>query len=47
MSAIATKVPGILRHKAVLAWLVVAAVWIAASLLTRGFGAYGHLRYLL
>ncbi len=47
MSAIATKVPGILRHKAVLAWLVVAAVWIAASLLTRGFGATGHLRYLL
>ena len=47
MSAIATKVPAILRHKVVLAWLVVAAVWIAASLLTRGFGAYGHLRYLL
>ncbi|WP_342235374.1 ABC transporter permease [Inquilinus sp. OTU3971] len=47
MSAIATRLPAILRHKAVLAWLVVAAVWIAASLLTRGFGAYGHLRYLL
>lgn len=47
MSAIATKVPAILRHKVVLVWLVVAAVWIAASLLTRGFGAYGHLRYLL
>jgi len=47
MSAVATKVPAILRHKVVLAWLVVAAVWIAASLLTRGFGAYGHLRYLL
>jgi ribose transport system permease protein len=47
MSAIATKLPAILRHKAVLAWLVVAAVWIAASLLTRGFGATGHLRYLL
>lgn len=47
MSAIATRLPAILRHKAVLAWLVVAAVWIVASLLTRGFGAYGHLRYLL
>jgi ribose transport system permease protein len=47
MSALATRLPAILRHKAVLAWLVVAAVWIAASLLTRGFGAYGHLRYLL
>lgn len=47
MSAIASRMPAILRHKAVLAWLVVAAVWIAASLLTRGFGAYGHLRYLL
>lgn len=47
MSAIATRLPAILRHKAVLAWLVVIAVWIVASLLTRGFGAYGHLRYLL
>lgn len=47
MSALATRLPAILRHKAVLAWLVVVAVWIAASLLTRGFGAYGHLRYLL
>ncbi|MGO1074173.1 ABC transporter permease [Inquilinus sp. CA228] len=47
MSALATRLPAILRHKVVLAWLVVAAVWIAASLLTRGFGAYGHLRYLL
>jgi ribose transport system permease protein len=47
MNAIATRLPAILRHKVVLAWLVVAAVWIAASLLTRGFGAYGHLRYLL
>lgn len=47
MSALATRVPAILRHKVVLAWLVVAAVWIAASFLTHGFGAYGHLRYLL
>lgn len=47
MSALATRLPAILRHKVVLAWLVVIAVWIAASLLTRGFGAYGHLRYLL
>jgi ribose transport system permease protein len=47
MTAIATKLPAILRHKTVLAWLVVAVVWVAASLLTRGFGAYGHLRYLL
>ncbi|MGK9168928.1 ABC transporter permease [Inquilinus limosus] len=47
MSAIAARLPAILRHKAVLAWLVVIAVWIVASLATRGFGAYGHLRYLL
>ncbi|WP_343714821.1 ABC transporter permease [Inquilinus sp.] len=47
MTAIATRLPAILRHKVVLAWLVVAVVWVAASLLTRGFGAYGHLRYLL
>lgn len=26
---------------------VVAVVWVAASLLTRGFGAFGHLRYLV
>ena len=47
MTTIAARLPAILRHKAVLAWLVVAAVWIVASLLTRGFGATGHLRYLL
>jgi ribose transport system permease protein len=47
MTAIAARLPAILRHKVVLAWLVVAVVWVAASLLTRGFGAYGHLRYLL
>ena len=47
MSAITARLPAILRHKVVLAWLVVIAVWIAASLLTRGFGATGHLRYLL
>jgi len=47
MTAISTRLPAILRHKVVLAWLVVAVVWVAASLLTRGFGAYGHLRYLL
>jgi ribose transport system permease protein len=27
--------------------MIVVAVWIVASLVTRGFGAYGHLRYIV
>jgi ribose transport system permease protein len=37
----------ILRSPPVLTLGVVALVWIVASLTRRGFGAYGHLRYLV
>ena len=35
------------RHRAVLTTLIVIAVWIGASFVSRGFGAYGHLRYIV
>jgi ribose transport system permease protein len=35
------------RNPPLLTLLLVALVWIVASLSLRGFGAYGHLRYLL
>lgn len=50
MSAAAASEPlwrKVVLSRPFLAFLTVAAVWIAASLSTRGFGAYGHLRYLL
>ncbi|RWI23667.1 ABC transporter permease [Mesorhizobium sp.] len=37
----------ILRSRPFLTLAIVAAVWIAASFFSRGFGAYGHLRYLV
>ncbi len=37
----------VLKSRPLLTVLVVAAVWIVASLVSRGFGAYGHLRYLV
>ncbi|RWF72550.1 MAG: ABC transporter permease [Mesorhizobium sp.] len=37
----------ILRSRPFLTVAIVAGVWIAASLASRGFGAYGHLRYLV
>jgi ribose transport system permease protein len=37
----------ILRSPPILTLAVVALVWIVASLTRRGFGAYGHLRYLV
>jgi ribose transport system permease protein len=37
----------VLRSRPFLTALVVAIVWIVASLVTRGFGAFGHLRYLV
>ncbi|TIQ23165.1 MULTISPECIES: ABC transporter permease [unclassified Mesorhizobium] len=37
----------ILRSRPFLTLAIVAAVWIAASFASRGFGAYGHLRYLV
>lgn len=41
------RLKSILAHRAVLTALLVVAVWIGASFVSRGFGAYGHLRYLL
>ncbi|MBB3929206.1 ribose transport system permease protein [Kaistia hirudinis] len=37
----------LLRNPPLLTFLLVALVWIVASLTLRGFGAYGHLRYIL
>ncbi|ANT52704.1 sugar ABC transporter permease [Mesorhizobium amorphae] len=37
----------ILSSRPFLTVAIVAAVWIAASFASRGFGAYGHLRYLV
>lgn len=38
---------GLFRHPALLTLILVALVWLVASVMLRGFGAYGHLRYLL
>jgi len=40
-------VKSIFRNPPLLTFLLVALVWLIASLTLRGFGAYGHLRYLL
>ena len=37
----------LLTNRITLAYLVVLILWIGASVLIRGFGAYGHLRYLV
>lgn len=37
----------ILRSRPFLTVAIVAGVWIVASFVSRGFGAYGHLRYLV
>ena len=37
----------LLTHQAFLTLVIVAAVWIVASAVSRGFGSYGHLRYLV
>jgi ribose transport system permease protein len=37
----------ILRSRPFLTLAIVAGVWIAASFVSRGFGSYGHLRYLV
>ncbi len=39
--------PAALKSRPFLTFLVVALVWIVASSFSRGFGAYGHLRYLV
>lgn len=40
-------VKSIFRNPPLLTFVLVALVWLVASLALRGFGAYGHLRYLL
>lgn len=42
-----TRTLAIVRSRPFLAFATVIVVWIVASLATRGFGSYGHLRYLL
>lgn len=37
----------LLRNRALLTLLIVAGVWVVASATSRGFGAWGHLRYLV
>lgn len=37
----------LLTNRVTLAYLVVLILWIGASVLIRGFGVYGHLRYLV
>src|SRR5690606_27406608 len=40
-------VKAVFRNPPLLTFVLVALVWLVASLTLRGFGAYGHLRYLL
>ncbi len=46
-SAAAPRLAALLKDRAMLALFVVIAVWVAASFASRGFGSFGHLRYLL
>ncbi|RJT40540.1 ABC transporter permease [Mesorhizobium waimense] len=46
-SAGGRRVMAVLSSRPFLTVAIVAAVWIAASFASRGFGAYGHLRYLV
>jgi ribose transport system permease protein len=46
-SSIKPRALAILRSRPFLAFAVVAAVWIVASATMPGFGAFGHLRYLI
>lgn len=41
------RVLAVLRSRPFLTFATVALVWIVASFVSRGFGSYGHLRYLL
>ena len=45
--ALPRRLMALARHRAFLTVLIVLAVWIGASLFYPGFGAYGHLRYLI
>lgn len=42
-----SSVKSIFRNPPLLTFVLVALVWLVAGLTLRGFGAYGHLRYLL
>ncbi|AZO51648.1 MAG: ABC transporter permease [Mesorhizobium sp.] len=46
-SAGGKRAKAILKSRPFLTVAIVAAVWIGASFASRGFGAYGHLRYLV
>ncbi|WP_217568469.1 ABC transporter permease [Mesorhizobium sp. GbtcB19] len=46
-SAGGKRASAILKSRPFLTLAIVAAVWIVASFVSRGFGAYGHLRYLV
>jgi ribose transport system permease protein len=45
--SVAPRVTAILRSRPFLTFAVVAAVWLVAGVTMRGFGAFGHLRYLV
>jgi ribose transport system permease protein len=47
MNRIATSGKALLRNPPLLTLILVALVWLVASFTLRGFGSYGHLRYLL
>lgn len=44
---LATNAAAVLKSRPFLTVVVVVALWIAASLFSRGFGSYGHLRYMV
>jgi ribose transport system permease protein len=47
MNAASRLLKGLFRNPPLLTAILVALVWFVASLTLRGFGAYGHLRYIL
>ncbi|WP_413989613.1 ABC transporter permease [Labrys okinawensis] len=47
MNALSSAFRDLFRHPALLTLILVALVWVVAGITLRGFGAYGHLRYLL
>ena len=47
MTSVSAAFRSLFRNPPLLTLVLVALVWLVASLTLRGFGAYGHLRYLL
>ena len=47
MTSVSAAFKGLFRNPPLLTFVLVALVWLVASLTLSGFGAYGHLRYLL